>query len=110
LDRADEESKSLGDAYVSPRLFLALAMRKTRRAAAVSAAGVSRTTCSRPLKRARRPSGADQEPENSIRRCTLHRDLTELARKGQARSGHRPRRGDSARHAVLSRRTKNIPY
>ena len=113
LDRADEESKSLGDAYVSTEhLLLALADEKNTTARQLlSAAGVSRTDLLAALEGVRGAHRVtDQEPENkyqALQRFT--RDLTELARKGKLDPVIG--RDEEIRRVmqVLSRRTKNNP-
>jgi ATP-dependent Clp protease ATP-binding subunit ClpB len=113
LDRADEESKSLGDAYVSTEhLLLALAEEKNTTARQLlSAAGVSRKDLLAALEGVRGAHRVtDQEPENkyqALQRFT--RDLTELARKGKLDPVIG--RDEEIRRVmqVLSRRTKNNP-
>ncbi len=113
LDRADEESKSLGDAYVSTEhLLLALAEEKNTTARQLlSAAGVSRKDLLAALEGVRGAHRVtDQEPENkyqALQRFT--RDLTELARK--AKLDPVIGRDEEIRRVmqVLSRRTKNNP-
>ncbi len=113
LDRADEESKSLADAYVSTEhLLLALAEEKNTTARQLlSAAGVSRKDLLAALEGVRGAHRVtDQEPENkyqALQRFT--RDLTELARKGKLDPVIG--RDEEIRRVmqVLSRRTKNNP-
>src|SRR6266446_6822898 len=113
LDRADEESKSLGDAYVSTEhLLLALAEEKNTTARQLlSANGVTRTELLAALEGVRGAHRVtDQEPENkyqALQRFT--RDLTELARKGKLDPVIG--RDEEIRRVmqVLSRRTKNNP-
>src|SRR6058998_2658031 len=113
LDRADEESKSLGDAYVSTEhLLLALAEEKNTTARQLlSAAGVTRTELLAALEGVRGAHRVtDQEPENqyqALQRFT--RDLTEVARKGKLDPVIG--RDEEIRRViqVLSRRTKNNP-
>jgi len=113
LDRADEESKSLGDAYVSTEhLLLALAEEKNTTARQLlSAAGVSRNDLLAALEGVRGAHRVtDQEPENkyqALQRFT--RDLTEIARKGKLDPVIG--RDEEIRRVmqVLSRRTKNNP-
>src|SRR6266446_6337218 len=113
LDRADEESKSLGDAYVSTEhLLLALAEEKNTTARQLlSAAGVSRKDLLAALEGVRGAHRVtDQEPENqyqALQRFT--RDLTEVARKGKLDPVIG--RDEEIRRVmqVLSRRTKNNP-
>ena len=113
LDRADEESKSLGDAYVSTEhMLLALAEEKNTSARQLlSAAGVSRKDLLAALEGVRGAHRVtDQEPENkyqALQRFT--RDLTELARKGKLDPVIG--RDEEIRRVmqVLSRRTKNNP-
>src|SRR5712664_3850421 len=113
LDRADEDAKSLGDAYVSTEhLLLALAEEKNTTARQLlSAAGVSRKDLLAALEGVRGAHRVtDQEPENkyqALQRFT--RDLTEIARKGQLDPVMG--RDEEIRRVmqVLSRRTKNNP-
>src|SRR3989441_161903 len=113
LDRADEESKSLGDAYVSTEhLLLALSEEKnTTGRQLLSAAGVSRKDLLAALEGVRGAHRVtDQEPENkyqALQRFT--RDLTEIARKGKLDPVIG--RDEEIRRVmqVLSRRTKNNP-
>ena len=113
LDRADEESKSLGDAYVSTEhMLLALAEEKNTTARQLlSAAGVSRKDLLAALEGVRGAHRVtDQEPENkyqALQRFT--RDLTEIARKGKLDPVIG--RDEEIRRVmqVLSRRTKNNP-
>ena len=113
LDRADEDAKSLGDAYVSTEhLLLALAEEKNTTARQLlSAAGVSRKDLLAALEGVRGAHRVtDQEPENkyqALQRFT--RDLTEIARKGKLDPVIG--RDEEIRRVmqVLSRRTKNNP-
>jgi ATP-dependent Clp protease ATP-binding subunit ClpB len=113
LDRADEDAKALGDAYVSTEhLLLALAEEKNTTARQLlTAAGVSRKDLLAALEGVRGAHRVtDQEPENkyqALQRFT--RDLTELARKGKLDPVIG--RDEEIRRVmqVLSRRTKNNP-
>ena len=113
LDRADEDAKSLGDAYVSTEhLLLALAEEKNTTARQLlSATGVSRKDLLAALEGVRGAHRVtDQEPENqyqALQRFT--RDLTEVARKGKLDPVIG--RDEEIRRVmqVLSRRTKNNP-
>jgi ATP-dependent Clp protease ATP-binding subunit ClpB len=113
LDRADEEAKGLGDAYVSTEhLLLALADEKgTTARQLLSAAGVDRAELRAALEGVRGAHRVtDQEPESkyqALQRFT--RDLTELARKGKVDPVIG--RDEEIRRVmqVLSRRTKNNP-
>ena len=113
LDRADEEAKALGDAYVSTEhVLLALAEEKgTTARQLLSAAGVDRAQLLAALEGVRGSHRVtDQEPESKYR--ALHRftrDLTELARKGKLDPVIG--RDEEVRRVmqVLSRRTKNNP-
>src|SRR6267378_3276246 len=113
LDRADEDAKGLGDAYVSTEhILLALAEEKgTTARQLLSAAGVSRKDLLAALEGVRGAHRVtDQEPENqyqALQRFT--RDLTELARKGKLDPVIG--RDEEIRRVmqVLSRRTKNNP-
>jgi len=113
LDRADEEAKALGDAYVSTEhLLLALAEEKNTTARQLlSAVGVSRKDLLAALEGVRGAHKVtDQEPESkyqALQRFT--RDLTELARKGKLDPVIG--RDEEIRRVmqVLSRRTKNNP-
>src|SRR6266508_2446835 len=113
LDRADEDAKSLGDAYVSTEhLLLALAEEKgTSARQLLSAQGVDRKDLLAALEGVRGAHRVtDQEPESkyqALQRFT--RDLTEVARKGKLDPVIG--RDEEIRRVmqVLSRRTKNNP-
>src|SRR6266496_2184468 len=113
LDRADEEAKALGDAYVSTEhLLLALVEEKgTTAKQLLSAAGVDRGVLMAALEGVRGTHRVtDQEPEQkyqALERFT--RDLTEQARKGKLDPVIG--RDEEIRRVmqVLSRRTKNNP-
>src|SRR5689334_21024231 len=113
LDRAEEEAKGLGDAYVSTEhLLLALAQEKgTTARQLLSAAGVDRDDLLAALQGVRGAHRVtDQEPEQkyqALERFT--RDLTEQARK--AKLDPVIGRDEEIRRVmqVLSRRTKNNP-
>src|SRR2546428_851903 len=113
LDRADEEAKALGDAYVSTEhLLLGLIEEKgTTAKQLLSAAGVDRADVMAALEGVRGPQRVtDQEPEQkyqALERFT--RDLTEQARKGKLDPVIG--RDEEIRRVmqVLSRRTKNNP-
>ncbi len=113
LDRADEEAKALGDAYVSTEhVLLALLEEKgTTAKQLLSAAGVDRDVLMAALQGVRGTHRVtDQEPEQkyqAVERFT--RDLTELARKGKIDPVIG--RDEEIRRVmqVLSRRTKNNP-
>src|SRR5437762_2823686 len=113
LDRADEEAKALGDAYVSTEhLLLALVEEKgTTAKQLLSAAGVDRGVLMAALEGVRGSHRVtDQEPEQkyqAVERFT--RDLTELARKGKVDPVIG--RDEEIRRViqVLSRRSKNNP-
>jgi ATP-dependent Clp protease ATP-binding subunit ClpB len=113
LDRADEDAKGLGDAYVSTEhILLALAEEKgTTARQLLSANGVSRKDLLAALEGVRGAHRVtDQEPENkyqALQRFT--RDLTEQARKGKLDPVIG--RDEEIRRVmqVLSRRTKNNP-
>jgi ATP-dependent Clp protease ATP-binding subunit ClpB len=113
LDRADEDAKSLGDAYVSTEhLLLALAEETgTSARQLLSAQGISRKDLLAALEGVRGAHRVtDQEPESkyqALQRFT--RDLTEIARKGKLDPVIG--RDEEIRRVmqVLSRRTKNNP-
>src|SRR6266851_4807345 len=113
LDRADEEAKSLGDAYVSTEhLLLALVEEKgTTARQLLSASGVNRKELLAALEGVRGAHRVvDQEPESKIQSLQrFTRDLTELARK--AKLDPVIGRDEEIRRVmqVLSRRTKNNP-
>src|SRR6266852_290793 len=113
LDRADEEAKSLGDAYVSTEhLLLALVEEKgTTARQLLSASGVNRKELLAALEGVRGAHRVvDQEPESKIQSLQrFTRDLTELARKGKLDPVIG--RDEEIRRVmqVLSRRTKNNP-
>src|SRR5438552_2366023 len=113
LDRAEDEAKALGDAYVSTEhLLLALAEEKgTTARQLLSAAGVDRGDLLAALQAVRGSHRVtDQEPEQkyqALERFT--RDLTDQARKGKLDPVIG--RDEEIRRVmqVLSRRTKNNP-
>ena len=113
LDRADEDAKALGDAYVSTEhLLLALAEEKNTTARELlTANGVTRKELLAALEGVRGAHRVtDQEPENkyqALQRFT--RDLTDVARKGKLDPVIG--RDEEIRRVmqVLSRRTKNNP-
>src|SRR5438128_7404940 len=113
LDRADEDAKALGDAYVSTEhILLALAEEKgTTARELLSAHGVTRKDLLAALEGVRGAHRVtDQEPESkyqALQRFT--RDLTEIARKGKLDPVIG--RDEEIRRVmqVLSRRTKNNP-
>src|SRR5881392_937655 len=113
LDRAEEEAKALGDAYVSTEhVLLALADQKGATARQLlSAAGVDRGDLLAALQAVRGSHRVtDQEPEQkyqALERFT--RDLTDQARKGKLDPVIG--RDEEIRRVmqVLSRRTKNNP-
>src|SRR5688572_5933294 len=113
LDRADEDAKALGDAYVSTEhILLALAEEKNTTARQLlSANGVTRKELLAALEAVRGSHRVtDQEPEakyQALQRFT--RDLTEIARKGKLDPVIG--RDEEIRRVmqVLSRRTKNNP-
>src|SRR5881296_3334641 len=113
LDRADEEAKALGDAYVSTEhLLLALVEEKgTTAKQLLSAAGVDRDDLMAALQGVRGSHRVtDQEPEQKYQALERYtRDLTELARKGKIDPVIG--RDEEIRRVmqVLSRRTKNNP-
>src|SRR5216117_3351507 len=113
LDRADEEAKALGDAYVSTEhLLLALAdLKGTTARQLLSGAGVGHDDLLAALEGVRGSHRVtDQQPEQkyqALERFT--RDLTEQARK--AKLDPVIGRDEEIRRVmqVLSRRTKNNP-
>src|SRR5437870_5212809 len=113
LDRAEEEAKALGDAYVSTEhMLLALADQKGATARQLlSAAGVDRSDLLAALQAVRGSHRVtDQEPEQkyqALQRFT--RDLTDVARAGKLDPVIG--RDEEIRRVmqVLSRRTKNNP-
>jgi len=113
LDRADEDAKGLGDAYVSTEhILLALAEEKgTTARELLAAGGVDRKDLLAALEGVRGAHRVtDQEPENkyqSLQRFT--RDLTDVARKGKLDPVIG--RDEEIRRVmqILARRTKNNP-
>ncbi|MGH7699787.1 MAG: ATP-dependent chaperone ClpB, partial [Gemmatimonadales bacterium] len=113
LDRADQDARALGDAYVSTEhLLLALAEENgTTARQLLSAHGIDRDELLAALQGVRGSHRVtDQEPEQkyqALERFT--RDLTELARKGKVDPVIG--RDEEIRRVmqVLSRRTKNNP-
>src|SRR5881409_211157 len=113
LDRADEEAKALGDAYVSTEhILLALLEEKgTTAKQLLSAAGVDRNDIMAALQGVRGSQRVtDQAPEQKYQALERYtRDLTEQARKGKLDPVIG--RDEEIRRVmqVLSRRTKNNP-
>ncbi|HEU5049679.1 MAG TPA: ATP-dependent chaperone ClpB [Gemmatimonadales bacterium] len=113
FDRADEEAKSLGDAYVSTEhLLVALAEEKgTTARELLSAAGVSADDLRSALREVRGSHRVtDQSPEEKYQALERYtRNLTELARRGKLDPVIG--RDEEVRRVmqVLSRRTKNNP-
>src|SRR6266705_3722565 len=113
LDRAEDEAKALGDAYVSTEhLLMALSEEKgTTARQLLSAAGVEKKELVQALEAVRGGQKVtDQEPEQkyqALQRFT--RDLTEQARQGKLDPVIG--RDEEIRRVmqVLSRRTKNNP-
>ena len=90
MDRADAARVELTDEYLSTEhLLLALA----------DQLGVSREDLLTALRQVRGSHRVtSQTPEDQYQALEKYgRDLTEAARRGQARPGHRPRRGDPPR-------------
>ncbi|HEX4562127.1 MAG TPA: ATP-dependent chaperone ClpB [Gemmatimonadales bacterium] len=113
FDRADKDSKDLGDAYISTEhLLLALAEEKgTTARQLLSAAGVDRKDLLAALEAVRGSHRVtDQEPEQKYQALSrFTRDLTEVAQKGKLDPVIG--RDEEIRRViqVLSRRTKNNP-
>src|SRR5437764_2868269 len=113
LDRADDEAKGRGNAYVSSEhLLLALIEEKNTTARQVlTAQGIGRKELLAALQAVRGAHRVvDQEPENKIQSLQrFTRDLTDLARKGKLDPVIG--RDEEIRRVmqVLSRRTKNNP-
>ena len=98
FDNAEKIAQKAGDSFVTvERLLLALAMEKGTQAAKILAnAGVSAQTLNAAINDIRKGRTADsasaENQYDALKKYT--RDLTEAARRRQARSGHWPRRGD----------------
>src|SRR5437868_2100850 len=113
LDRADDEAKALGDAYVSTEhMLLGLVEEKgTTAKQLLAAAGVDRAALLAALEGVRGSQRVtDQEPEQKYQALERYtRDLTEQARKGKLDPVIG--RDEEIRRVmqVLSRRTKNNP-
>src|SRR5213595_2527910 len=113
LDRADDEAKALGDAYVSTEhILLGLVEEKgTTAKQLLGAAGVDRAALLAALEGVRGPQRVtDQAPEQKYQALERYtRDLTDLARKGKLDPVIG--RDEEVRRViqVLSRRTKNNP-
>ena len=113
LDRADDEAKALGDAYVSTEhILLGLVEEKGTTAKQLLApAGVDRAALLAALEGVRGPQRVtDQAPEQKYQALERYtRDLTEQARKGKLDPVIG--RDEEIRRVmqVLSRRTKNNP-
>ena len=102
FDSAEKIAQKAGDSFVTvERLLLALAMEKSSEAGKILAnAGVTPQTLNAAINDLRKGRTADsasaENAYDALKKYT--RDLTEAARVGQARSGHRPRRGDPPHH------------
>src|SRR5438270_6619238 len=113
LDKADDEAKALGDAYVSTEhILLGLLEEKgTTAKQLLGAAGVDRAALLAALEGVRGPQRVtDQAPEQKYQALERYtRDLTEQARKGKLDPVIG--RDEEIRRVmqVLSRRTKNNP-
>jgi len=112
LDRADEEAKALGDAYVSTEhLLLACWKRRARRKQLLAAAGVDRGDLMAALEGVRGSHRVtDQEPEQKYQGArAIHARPHRAGPQGQGRP--RDRADEEIRRVmqVLSRRTKNNP-
>src|SRR5437667_4236924 len=113
LDRADDEAKALGDAYVSTEhILLGLVEEKgTTAKQLLAAAGIDRAALLAALEGVRGSQRVtDQAPEGKYQALERYtRDLTEQARKGKLDPVIG--RDEEIRRAiqVLSRRTKNNP-
>ena len=102
LDKAEEETRKLGDEYVSTEhLLLALSETKgTESKAVLEEFGVNRAALLEALQAVRGSHRVtDQTPENQYQALAeVHPRPHRRRARRQARSGHRPRRGDSPRH------------
>ena len=100
MRRAEDEAKQLKDEYVSAdTLLLAMTRRRGRDPAILREFGLTRERLMEALKDVRgNQRVTSQNPEGTYEALEKYgRDLTQFARE-QARSGHRPRRGDPPRH------------
>ena len=104
LDAAQAEAKAMQDEYVSTEHLLLGILVRARHARRPSILlkqhGVTRERVLEALTAIRgNQRVTDQNPENKYQALERYgRDLTELARKRQARSGDRPRRRSAPRH------------
>ena len=103
MDLANEEANRLKDEYISTEhIFLAiLTERNTAVARILADTGITRDRVYDAIKEMRGGQRVT-DPQAESRYRTLEkysRDLTRMAAGRQARSGHRPRRGDHARDA-----------
>ena len=102
LTQAEEEAKKIKDEYVSvEHLLLAMTDDGGVAGRILKEFGVTREKLSGALKDIRgNQRVTSQNPEATYQALERYgRDLTKLAASGQARSGDRPRRGDSPRHS-----------
>src|ERR1041384_4225217 len=113
LDRADDEAKALGDAYVSTEhMLLGLVEEKgTTSKQLLAAAGIDRAALLAALEGVRGSQRVtDQAPEQKYQALERYtRDLTEQARKGKLDPVIGPDEEIRRVMQVLSRRTKNNP-
>jgi ATP-dependent Clp protease ATP-binding subunit ClpB len=111
LARAEEESKRLGDEYISTEHLLLAAFKDEALASTFRRVGLKRQSVEVALKALRGSfKVTDQDPEGKVRALDRYtRDLTDLARKGKLDPVIG--RDQEIRRVVqvLSRRTKNNP-
>ena len=113
VERAEAEARRLGDEYVSTEhLLLGVAEAGGEAQALLERHGAGKEAILQALQSVRGGQRVTSpNPEGTYAALEKYgRDLTDGGAGGQARSGHRPRRGDPAGHpGPQSRRTKNNP-
>ena len=101
FDAAEKIAEKAGDSFVTvERLLLALAIEPSEAAKMLKAAGVTPQGLNQAINAIRKGRTADsasaEQGYDALKKYA--RDLTEAAARGQARSGHRPRRGNPPHH------------
>ena len=103
LEAAQREAERLKDEYVSTEHFLLALADDRRRARPARSCARPASPATRSTRRCSRSAAASASPART-RRATYQalekygRDLTDARPRGQARPGHRARRGDPPRH------------
>ena len=105
LQRAEDEARELGDEYISTEhLLLALADAPRRRRRGAARRDRKDAARGRRARSAARTASPTRTPRTSTRRSrSTAATSPSAAADGQARPGHRPRRGDPPRRSRCSR-------